>query len=211
MAYVNLFDGLYRVPLSGGNSQRVLRVTGPAWYFVDGTADADLIKISPDGHWALAQITQQLYLVPLPEAQQAGGLTVELAGPAPKAVRLTSVGADFFGWADGGKTITWALGSTFFREPLDAARNGSAEPPAGQDIHRASVSHLAIDVEVPRDMPLGTLVLRNATAITMRSGALDEVIPRADIVITRNRIAAIGPRGSMAIPSGAEVRDLSGR
>ena len=210
-AYVNFSDGLYRVPLNTGKPTRVLHITGPTWYFVDGTANADLIKISPDGQWALAQITQQLYLVPLPAAQPEGGLSVELAGPAPKAVRITSVGADFFDWADDGKTITWALGSTFFREPLDAVQTGSAEPPAGQDIERATVSHIAIDVEAPRDVPHGTLVLRNVTAITLRHDAPEEVIPNADIVITENHIAAIGPRGSVEIPTGAEVRDLSGR
>jgi hypothetical protein len=39
---------------------------------------------------------------------------------------LTDVGADYFGWADDGKTITWAVGASFFREPLSAI---SFEPP----------------------------------------------------------------------------------
>jgi imidazolonepropionase-like amidohydrolase/Tol biopolymer transport system component len=210
VVYVNLFDGLYRVPLDGGKPKRVLQVTGPTWYFVDGTANADLIKISPDGRWALAQITQQLYLIPLPAAQPEGGYSVDLTAQAPKAVRITSVGADFFNWDDNGKTITWALGATFFREPLAAVQNGSSDPPSGQDLSRAAVQHLAIHIEVPRDIPHGTLVLRNAAAITMRRDAPGEVIRNADIVITDNHIAAIGPRGSVAIPPGAELRDLSG-
>jgi len=211
VVYVNFFDGLYRVPLNGEKPKRVLHVTGPTWYFVDGTANADLLKISPDGRWALAQITQQLYLIPLPETMPEGGTSIELASAAPKVVRVTSVGADFFDWADDGKTVTWALGATFFREPLEALRNGTAAPPAGQDIERPGVEHLAINVEVPRDIPHGALVLRNATAITMRHDALNEVIPNADILITDNHIAAIGPHGSVAIPKGADVRDLSGK
>jgi hypothetical protein len=42
------------------------------------------------------------------------------------AKRLTDIGADYFGWADDGKTITWAVGASFFREPLSAI---SFEPP----------------------------------------------------------------------------------
>src|SRR5256885_8854709 len=36
------------------------------------------------------------------------------------AKRLTDIGADYFAWADGGKTITWAVGASLFRQPLSA-------------------------------------------------------------------------------------------
>jgi hypothetical protein len=38
-----------------------------------------------------------------------------------------------------------------------------------------------------------------------------EVIARGDIVITDNRIRAIGPRGRVTIPDGADVRDMAGK
>ena len=44
--------------------------------------------------------------------------------------RLTDIGADYFAWADDGKTITWAVGSSLFREPLSAI---SFEPPKDED------------------------------------------------------------------------------
>jgi imidazolonepropionase-like amidohydrolase/Tol biopolymer transport system component len=211
VVYVNLVDGLYRVPLNGDKPKRVLHVTGPTWYFVDGTANADGIKISPDGNWALAQITQQLYLIQIPAAQKGSEFSVELAKPSPYEARITSVGADFFDWADNGKTITWALGATLFRTPLAGIKVGSYESPPGQDIERAGIEHIAIKVELPRDTPKGTLVLRNATAITMRRDALNEVIPNADVVIVNDHIAAVGARGTVGIPPGAEIRDLTGR
>ncbi len=211
LVYLNLVDGLYRVPLNGDKPKRVLHITGPTWYFVDGTANADGIKISPDGRWALAQITQQLYLIQIPAAQTGSELSVELAKPSPYETRITSVGADFFNWADNGKTITWALGATFFRTSLAGIKTGSCESPAGQDIERAGVEHLAIEVEVSRDTPKGALALRNATAITMRHDSLSEVIANADIVIVNDHIAAVGARGTVSIPPGAEIRDLSGR
>jgi hypothetical protein len=66
------------------------------------------------------------------------------------------------------------------------------------------------DVEIVRlkDKPRGTVVLSGARLITMRG---DEVIARGDVVVRDNRIVGVGPSGSVAIPEGAEVRDMSGR
>ncbi len=63
-------------------------------------------------------------------------------------------------------------------------------------------------ITVPRDVPRGTVVLRGARIITMKG---DEVIPNGDIVIKDNRIAAVGARGTVTIPSGARVIDVSGK
>jgi Tol biopolymer transport system component len=210
IVYLNFADGLYKVPLDGSAKHRVLNVTGPTWYFVDGTAPADAIKISPDGRWALAQITQQLYLLRIPEgpSQDDKELTIELDKPSPSETRLTSTGADFFGWADGGKTITWAVGSTFFRQALASVKTGHTEPPTEPDDERKGVEAINVDAEVPRDAPHGQLVLRGATVITMRG---DQVIPDADVVVINNRIAAVGGRGTVAIPKGATIRDISGK
>jgi len=67
-----------------------------------------------------------------------------------------------------------------------------------------------VDVEiiVDKDKPQGVIALRNARLITMKG---DEVISRGDIVITNNRITAIGPSGNVKIPAGATVRDLRGK
>jgi Tol biopolymer transport system component len=204
--YLNYADGLYNVPLDGSPKHRILAVTGPTWYFVDGTANADALKISPDGHWVLAQITQQLYLLKIPDTNKE--FSIELAKPSPNETRLTSIGADFFNWADDGKTITWAIGSTYFRQSLASVVTGHVEPPADPDTHRANVHSFPINVALPRDTPHGTLLLRGATAITMRG---DQVIPNADILITDNLITAIGSRGSFAILANATLRDVTGK
>src|SRR5262249_58100777 len=59
----------------------------------------------------------------------------------------------------------------------------------------------------PRHHPEGTVVLRGAQVITMRG---DEVVPDADVVVTNNRIAAVGRRGSVAVPASATVIDVAG-
>jgi imidazolonepropionase-like amidohydrolase len=65
-----------------------------------------------------------------------------------------------------------------------------------------------VEIVVDKDKPSGVIALRNARVITMNG---DEVIPRGDIVITDNRITAVGPRGRVTIPPGAVVRDLAGK
>jgi imidazolonepropionase-like amidohydrolase len=63
-------------------------------------------------------------------------------------------------------------------------------------------------IDVPRDLPSGTVVLRGARVVTMNG---DEVIERGDVVVRDNRIAAVGTTGSVGVPDDAEVIDVSGR
>lgn len=63
-------------------------------------------------------------------------------------------------------------------------------------------------ISVARDRPRGSVVLRGARIITMKG---DEIIENGDIVVTDNRIAAVGARGSVTIPSGAKEIDVAGK
>ena len=127
---------------------------------------------------------------------------VDLTRPAAAAVKLTRVGADFFDWADDGRTIVWSVGSQFRRISLvDVDRS---EPGASE----SRAQSFDATVEVPRDVPHGILVLRGATVATMRD---TEVIESADIVITDNRITAVRPTGTIAMPVSAQVRDVRGK
>ena len=65
-----------------------------------------------------------------------------------------------------------------------------------------------VEIVVDKDKPTGTIALRNARLITMKG---DEIIARGDVVITNNRITAIGASGKVAIPAGAVVRNMSGK
>ncbi|MBN8886256.1 MAG: PD40 domain-containing protein [Rudaea sp.] len=201
-------DGLNAVKLDGSGRHKLVSVTGPGFYFQEGRVPVDDLRISPDGKYVLAQIVEQLYLLRMPDKP---GEAIDLAVPPVEHRKLTNVGADFFGWADGGKTVFWVVGSTLYRQPLEkialdrAGEKGQgAKPQAGQH----GVESFALKVEVPRDVPHGTLVLRGATAITMHG---DQVIDDADVVVVDNRIAAIGKRGAVAVPQHAVVRDVAGK
>jgi Tol biopolymer transport system component len=64
-----------------------------------------------------------------------------------------------------------------------------------------------IEIYAERDIPEGVVALRGARAITMNG---DEIIENADIVVRNNRIEAVGARGSVTIPDGAEIVDVTG-
>ncbi len=204
--YIYCQHGLYSVALDGSGRKRVLQVNGPGFYFQEGTVAADDVKISPDGKWVLAQIVQQIYLVPVSAGNNS--VPIDLNHPSGKVTKLTTVGADFFDWADGGKTITWALGSTFYRRPLSSIRVGQPVVYGGPVNGKDGVQVVPVKIEVPRDVPHGVLVLRGATAITMRG---DEVIPDADVVVTENHITGVGASGTVTIPAGATIRNVTGK
>jgi Tol biopolymer transport system component/imidazolonepropionase-like amidohydrolase len=65
----------------------------------------------------------------------------------------------------------------------------------------------AIALTVPRVRPAATLAFTRARVVTMKG---DEILPSADVVVTGNRITAVGPSGQVAIPPGAKTYDATG-
>ncbi|HUL33482.1 MAG TPA: amidohydrolase family protein [Candidatus Eisenbacteria bacterium] len=119
--YVSSDAGLISLRYDGTDRRTVIKVVGKVWFPSPETADgapADDIRISPDGKWALAQVTNQVYLLAVP---RTGGETVTVdVSKSPVPLRkITTVGGDYMDFADGGKTLTWAEGATFFRLPID--------------------------------------------------------------------------------------------
>jgi len=192
---------LQSVRLDGLDRRELVKITAPVGW--DGSAiPAEAVRISRDGKWALALLGSQLYVVSVP-AVGGDAPVVDLSSSVVPFKKLTDMGADYLDLADGGRTITWALGSTFYRRSFDdIAFDNVTFSGMGQ------TESFAVVVEVPRDMPEGAIVLRGATAITMKG---DEVIENADILIEGNRIKAIGREGTIEIPARAEIRDISGR
>ena len=193
---VHFADGLERVKLDGTGRKPILKVTGPGWYFSDAPGSSEDLRVSPDGKWALATHNQQLHLIRM---AGTGSENVDLDRPSNDHRQLTNLGADFAEWSGDGSTIYWAVGSTISARSLAAA--------AGNSTDSADRSWEAV-VELPRDVPKGALLLRGATVLTMGAPG---VIENADLLVVGNRVAAVGPSGTVRLPSGVRVRDLTGR
>jgi len=203
--YVHTGAGLEAIARDGSWRKVALRLVGPGYYFTEEPAPASDIRISPDGRNALVIFAQQLYLAPV--LHTAEKPPIDLNRDDAMAIRLTSVGADYIAWADGGATVTWAVGSTFHRLPIAAVPPDATARSVAPGIAQATRTFEA-RVEVPRDVPSGRWVLRGATAITMRG---DEVLRDADIVVDANRIVAIGARGSVDVSAETPVVDARGK
>src|SRR3984893_14129133 len=234
--YVYTPQGLVSLRYDGTDRRTHLVVKGQGLYFFEEPVPADDIVPSPDGQWVLAHVMNQLYVIAM---RVVGGdpPTVNVPPPAVPAKRLTDIGADYFAWTDGGKTITWAVGASLFREPLsaisfeppkDEKKEGDKNDAAAQtaDVKKdekkeekkeekklkeqeKDVQEIAVDLEFPRRTPKGTIILRGATVVTMKSGKEDEVLKNAEIVVENNRIKSVGAKGSA--PAGAKVFDVSGK
>ena len=242
--YVYTPQGLVSLRYDGTDRRTHLQVKGQGIFYAEEPVSADDVQPSPNGQWVLAHISNQLYLIAMPIV---GGEapTVNVSSASVPVKRLTDIGADYFAWADDGKTITWAVGASLFREPVSAI---SFEPPkeekkegekkesenkevadkkgAGASASNAkkdekreekkfkeqekNVEEIAVDVEVPRKTPKGTVVLRGATVITMKGASgSEEVVKNADIVVENNRIMSVRAKGS--VPAGAKVIDVRGK
>ena len=127
--YVYSNAGLISLRYDGTDRRTHLRVTGPGRG--GGTPPAaDAVLMRPDGKWALASVNNQLWVVAVPPFTGTAA-SVSVRGPSVPVKRLTDVGADYFAWADGGKTITWAIGSTYYRRAFDTL-SFAPEPEGGR-------------------------------------------------------------------------------
>jgi Tol biopolymer transport system component len=216
--YLTTPGGLVSMRFDGTDRRTHINIVGKSAYSPGQPVSADEIVISPDGRWALTLLTNQLYVLAVP---QFGGeppkISVHESTVALK--KLTDIGADYAGWADGGKTITWAIGASFFRLPFDSIVFDplkSGDDDKGDDKDKADAEkketkpkpvELALVIERPRSRPRGTVVLRGAKIISMRA---DEIIPEGEVVVTDNRITHVGPKGTAKVAENTHVVDVSG-
>jgi Tol biopolymer transport system component len=190
--YLTTAQGLTSVRLDGYDRKIHLKVTGTA----PGPfpPNADEIKVSPDGERAFLNLQNKHYIVMIPKAGKET-VTVSITAGGPSALpvkKMSSEGGDYLAWNPDGKSVMWSWGSKFYRQDL------SAEKPDVIDVA----------VEAPRARPKGTVVLSGARIVTMKG---DEIIQSGDIVISDNRISAVGPKGKVAVPAGAKVIDVTGK
>ncbi len=230
-------DGLISMRWDGTDQRQVLRVTGYTPPRASGGTSrpnvASEVMISPDGDRAIALVDGNVYLLEVPMAGEPGPtVSATSAAQAPVPVRrITRIGGDFIGWERDGRRFFYSLGHSYFTydlargdslvrdsvaraDSMRALRRGrSAEAgagaAAGRGVPRPAYEPTRVDIvmTVRKDRPTGILALRGARIITMKG---DEVIENGTVVITNNRISAVGPAATVPIPPGATVLDVAG-
>jgi len=202
---------------------------------------AGVIVMSPTGKRVIAQINNEIYMATIPETGKMVTISVADAGNAQfPARKLTELGGEFPSWEADGKKVHWSLGNAHFVYDVDAAqvfddsmkvvkkmkadsaaaakkdttKKDSAAPkkdsaaPKKDKEPSYKAMETAVKVYYQRDMVQGVVLLKGARIITLEG---DQVIENGDMIIENNRIKALGASGSLSVPAGARVIDVSGK
>lgn len=228
--------GVYRIPAAGGAMTLVTRSgssphfgaendrifltrgDGPSGTLVsvdlNGEAERTHAKgemvasyeVAPDGANMAFRDNFGVFVMPMaPGPQEIGSGKGASALPV---VQASAGGATYVTWTEGGKRLNWALGPTVYSAPVSAMIPTSPEKP--DPGYKAPETGIDISIPVQAAKPSGVTVLTGARIITMADDA-GGVIDNGVIVITDNRITAVGAAGTVAVPAGARTVDLAGK
>jgi imidazolonepropionase-like amidohydrolase/WD40 repeat protein len=230
--------GLFSMRWDGTDVRSLLRVgVGGGGRGGEGGGGGGIsdVQISPDGMQALATTTgADVYVMTIPWLGGAAPTINVGDNAAFPNKKLTDIGGQFPVWSSDGRYAHWSIGNAHVVYDLERARafddsvrranrvgaavsgdttagtaaGRGAAGGRGRTVPQFHPEETRIRITAERDMPKGVSVLRGARAITMKG---NEIIENADIVVTNNRITAIGKKGSVAIPNGAHIVDVSGK
>jgi len=188
---------LFSVPLSGPAEEVQARDHLTA-------ENATAIRVSPDGRWVAWQERFRAHVAPF----VATGKAVDV-GPGAKSVPVASVSRDagnFLHWGGDSASLHWSQGPTLYTRVL--SESFAFLEGAPEELPEPPEEGLAVGLTAEAAKPTGTLALVGGRLVTMRG---DEVIEDGVVVIEGDRIAAVGARGDVEVPAGAETLDVSGK
>ena len=228
--------GVYRTPTAGGamtlvtrdgasphygaenNRIFVTRGSGPSGTLVSVDLNGEAARehasgemvttyeVSPDGAYVAFEDNFGAYVMPMAQGPQEIG-----AGKGASALPVAKAsegGATYLTWTEGGKRLTWSLGATVYSASIDAMI--PLTKPKSEEGYKPPTTGVDLSVAVQAAKPTGVTVLTGARIVTMadeNGGVIDNGV----IVITGNRITAVGRAGSMTVPAGARTVDLAGK
>ncbi|MCC7302347.1 MAG: PD40 domain-containing protein [Bacteroidia bacterium] len=168
------------------------------------SAYSGIYSPSPDGKWVAFVELYKVYIAAIPPS----GKTLPLSGgmhAAPVRQVARDAGINLH-WSSDSKKLYWTLGEEYFTAPLD--KNFSFLPGAPDSLPPMDTSGIKVGLQLKSDKPSGVIALKGARIITMKG---DEVIENGTVVITDNKITAVGTSGTVQIPAGAKVIDVTGK
>ncbi len=176
---------------------------------------ANDFRVSPDGRTIAFRQNYEVFAMPL----IPGGKPVDVSekGGALPVTKVSTGGAEYVGWANGGQTLFWSVGPQ-----LQSAQVSEffAAAPKGEDDKSKSYTPpetgISMALTVTADKPAGTTVITGARVLTMKAGlAADDagVIENGLIVIEGDRITGVHDATvvKIAFPEGTRIIDASGK
>jgi len=165
---------------------------------VNGDLASDF-QVSPDGRSLAFRQNYEAFLMPLMPGAQA--VSVALKDGSLPTTRLSVGGGDFLHFSAGGAHVHWSIGPTLYTADTRVAYNEGYQPPK---------SGITLSRTVAAAKPTGSVALTGARLVTM-NGTDGGIIENGTILVVGDRIAAVGPSASVAIPAGTRTVDVSGK
>lgn len=166
-------------------------------------------SLSPDGAWLAYGERFHTWVTPLPMAGKT--VTIGEKTEALPARQLDLDAGDYLHWAGDSSRLHYSLADQLFTRSM-AQAFAVADPDAKKEKERVDMlarqPGVHIGFKAASAKPRGTVVIDGARIVTMKG---DEVIENGRIVITGDRIAAIGSAADVAAPAGATRIDAAGK
>lgn len=165
---------------------------------------ANRLVPSPDNQWIAFTNLYKAFIAPL----NLNGQTLDLDNKStfvPVAVIAKDAGINIH-WSPDSKKVYWTLGDEYFSNEIK--NRFTFLPDSPSESEKPTEKGISINLKATVDKPSGVLALTNARIITMEG---DTVIENGTVVITGNRITAVGESDKVNIPADAKVYDLTGK
>ncbi|MCG2841946.1 amidohydrolase family protein [Sandaracinobacter sp. RS1-74] len=229
--------GVWRVATAGGTPVRVATgVTAPHFgaendrLFANGSASGKQTLVSmdlngearrthasgematdfraaPDGRLFAFRQNYEAHVMPLLPGPQ--DVPADARTSAMPVVRASRNGADWLDWSADGRRLGWSMGPSYYQ--VDSAALFQSGPTRKEAAgFTPPTSGVSLAMEVSADKPGGTVALTGARILTM-AGADGGVIENGTLLVRGDRILAVGPAASVAIPAGATRIDATGK
>ena len=168
--------------------------------------NATEFALSPDEKWLAFRERYNAFVTPFVRT----GKRIDV-GPKSKSLPVARVSKDageYVHWSGDSRRLHWALGPELFTRELP--ETFAFVPGAPEKLPEAPATGRNVGFEATADVPSGSLAFVGGRVVTMKGGT-EEVIEDGAVVVEKNRIRAVGPRASVAIPAGARTVDVSGK
>jgi len=232
--YLSGRAGLVSIRWDGTDEKAHIQVTGKAAPGSSDAPKADWIKMAREGDQALAAIGMDLFVVTVPQvSDKATSISVaDAKNAAFPSRKLTDIGGQFPAWGWDNNLVHWAVGNAHVafslsdakafevQKAADAKAKKEAEKVESDDPEEGAEkkeekddtpkeyepTERRIEVKSARDIPQGTMLLKNARLLTMKN---NEVLEGTDILIDNNRIKEIGK--NIQVDRNVKVIDATGK
>ena len=171
----------------------------PAW-----EADGKKIHWSlGNGHWVYN--TERAKFV---EDSVKAAKKIEIKRIADSVAALLKLGPEAKKLADSlAKKRTDSIAAIYKADTALAKRDSIAKAELKKK-EKYTPDETQVKVYFEKDMPVGTMLLKNARIVSMKG---DEVIEGGDVLIVNNRIKAVGKTGTLSAPPGTKEIDCTGK